>query len=767
MRHRTGTSPQDGGATALASRVRYYRWWRCSYYFFFIFVVVVFSGVRLRGQSCCCAFTMIFFPLRPHPVVGGLGSRKRRRMDLARAPQHLFYHHHNYHPCVRNGRQQRQSTVASTVVLHRLAASASPSSLPPRFSRTTTDSSVHDMSLRDLLDELSRRNVAFSPTATRSDLELLYRRCLVEEKMGKEDLDREEEVEVEDSASQNDDLLEAKDADMEVPTAEDIVGDTPVNDEFEHDNDQDPSQLSLSDLLADLVESRVRFSPRTPRADLEQLWRQHHHHHRNHPHRPSEPHHPSDLIDDAEGAVRERARRRAARRASAEQHRVEESSSSSSWKEAAGAAAASVATAAATVLGNVPQTAWSETRRKVRKWSRSLADYVQVDDDGVRDVDFEYLHRDEALYNRLPGVHGTRYDDDGPQPPSLPRRRRVKSVPGRRMTRVNAADVPTRRVSDPRRGEGRPTPPSSRTILTKRPYLLPPAGDLPPPKDDGKPSDPPSSRRPKRKIYSPYGATSWPGNADGDDTLDRLGNLVADAAERLLWGPPEEPHLTTAKPSDATNPGVEPPPGKTRRRATTRHWRDRMEEQFDDFLGIHEEGATYNRWTEQAKNARKREGGHDAFSVARGVQPKRRGLSSPGRKVHDKPIWEEEGNLISLLFGRTQSGDSLLFEKLLDPKHGSMLYLFRAVFRSFMLVSSYVCRWASVRGAFPQPVVVLGVFTAALCAPRRRRLLAVTLALAVFRTLGELLHGYTYGNDGWEDDAEDDEEWEGEHLQTQ
>jgi hypothetical protein len=72
-----------------------------------------------------------------------------------------------------------------------------------------------------------------------------------------------------------------------------------------------------------------------------------------------------------------------------------------------------------------------------------------------------------------------------------------------------------------------------------------------------------------------------------------------------------------------------------------------------------------------------------------------------------------------------------------------------------MLVSSYACRWASVRGAVPQPVVVVGVLSAAVCASRRRRLVAVTAALALFRTLGELAHGYVYGNGGWDDDAEE------------
>jgi hypothetical protein len=249
-------------------------------------------------------------------------------------------------------------------------------------------------------------------------------------------------------------------------------------------------------------------------------------------------------------------------------------------------------------------------------------------------------------------------------------------------------------------------------------------------------------------LYSPYG--------DHDeiaDGFDRFSSFVADVAERFMWGPDDDADRWSRKGPDDEKSRM--PPDATTNVDGYRHWKDRLEAQFDTFLGIREDGSYYQRWAEKALNDKRNEGGRDPFSVARGVQPKRRGLASRTRRC-EKPIWEEEGNLIALLFGRTQSGNSLLFEKLLDPTHGSLLYLFRAVFRSFMLVSSYACRWASVRGAFPQPVVVVGVFSAALCAPRRQRLVAVIAALALFRALGELAHGYAYGNGGWDDDADDD-----------
>ena len=75
----------------------------------------------------------------------------------------------------------------------------------------------------------------------------------------------------------------------------------------------------------------------------------------------------------------------------------------------------------------------------------------------------------------------------------------------------------------------------------------------------------------------------------------------------------------------------------------------------------------------------------------------------------------------------------------------------RTAFKVGIICASYMCRWASVRGALPQPFVVFSVVTAALSA-RRKRLLAATITLLALRTLGEVLHGYVYGNEDWEDD---------------
>jgi hypothetical protein len=380
------------------------------------------------------------------------------------------------------------------------------------------------------------------------------------------------------------------------------------------------------------------------------------------------------------------------------------------------------------------------------------------------------------------------------RPPSRPSSSsRARRAPEASADPVRARNDPLGRRRSSSQSQGSQGPSNSHTynvrqdaqrrgprqgVFTRRPFLLPPARETILPSaanatnlnqpGSGTPSplttasSSTSSRRPRsdRKVYSPYASRDR--FDDVGDGLDRFGRFVADVADRFMWGPDDgddrkRKSVATERQPSTKRDDTEPPDASSSPSGTTfRHWKDRLEAQFDTVLGISEDGAYYQRWADKARHDKHNEGGRDPFSVARGVQPKRRGLSSPHQRNrrYDKPIWEEEGNLVALLFGRTQSGNSLLFEKLLDPNHGSLLFLLRAVLRSLLLVGSYACRWASVRGAFPQPVVVIGVFSALVCAPRNRRMLAVGAALVFFRALGELAHGYAYGNDGWEDDAD-------------
>ena len=294
-----------------------------------------------------------------------------------------------------------------------------------------------------------------------------------------------------------------------------------------------------------------------------------------------------------------------------------------------------------------------------------------------------------------------------------------------------------------------------------------------------------SSSSPLRKIYSPYPPPPPDSLSSNEESTftgtwnDHVGTFVADTADRVFGetkndeedDDDDDDDVDKLNPNEATKRTTTTTTATgaaARASSTQRHWKDRLQERLDYLLGIHEDGEFYNRWATQAAAAaardKEQDGPWDAFAVAQGrTPPKRRSSSDRRNKKYDKPIWETEGNLISLLFGRRPSGDSLLFDRLLNRDGGgTLLYFFQAAFRTFLLLFSILCRWASVRGSIPQPVVVIGVATAGLCARPRHRWRAIALTLVVLRTAGELIHGTIYGNDGWNDDDTDDQD-DGEH----
>lgn len=110
-----------------------------------------------------------------------------------------------------------------------------------------------------------------------------------------------------------------------------------------------------------------------------------------------------------------------------------------------------------------------------------------------------------------------------------------------------------------------------------------------------------------------------------------------------------------------------------------------------------------------------------------------------------------------------------------------MTSFLNTILKCGMLVAGHTFRWASVRGALPQPIVVLGVSSAAVCARPKRRLMVVIFTLLTMRTVGELIHGYTHGHSDWDEECSidsfdddnddndaiednDDDTWEGDGL---
>ena len=81
-----------------------------------------------------------------------------------------------------------------------------------------------------------------------------------------------------------------------------------------------------------------------------------------------------------------------------------------------------------------------------------------------------------------------------------------------------------------------------------------------------------------------------------------------------------------------------------------RYWKDRLEEQIDYALGLHDDGAYYNSWEQQL-------GG----MVGQRKRKRRdnRGSEKPGRK---NQLWEDDTNLMSLLLGRNPRGAPLKWD---------------------------------------------------------------------------------------------------------
>mmetsp|Transcript_8980 Transcript_8980/g.24668 ORF Transcript_8980/g.24668 Transcript_8980/m.24668 type:complete len:268 (-) Transcript_8980:51-854(-) len=258
-----------------------------------------------------------------------------------------------------------------------------------------------------------------------------------------------------------------------------------------------------------------------------------------------------------------------------------------------------------------------------------------------------------------------------------------------------------------------------------------------------------------RRIYSPYSRN------DGDDTfvyedgLDQFGDFVASSLDSFLWGPEDQ---TSPNPASSSSDRRKPT-SEAGRRQRSGNWKDRMEEQFDYLLGIHQDSQYYNRWVNQEREDERNVEGTDAVSYARGRAPQ------PGRKrrIGERPIWEEEDSLLSMLFGtdkQAQHRDDMFYRPMSFLGSGSLIKILQTLLRSSSLLAGGVCRWASVRGSLPQPVVVVGAVSAVLSSRPGSRLRNLFLTLLVIRAAGELLHGYMYDDtDFWDpEDGQNNEQ---------
>ena len=430
------------------------------------------------------------------------------------------------------------------------------------------------------------------------------------------------------------------------------------------------------------------------------------------------------------------------------------------------------------------------TKRKARRLKRQIADFMLLDEEtGIRDVvRFDYVRREqsstahalkrevilgpgdaiEVISNDTPTQHLT---SDAKSSVSSNDASSSDNVHSTSTVRHSASSPILRELYESNSSSNFRLPPGSHDNVASFSSLK----DTTPTKRKSR-----NQYTNDKKVYNPYGRDGRDIINDDKDAIDRVADFFTKTADDFFdlildndINLNSNNYDNSPSTTGATNvqipfdsPTTTPRSSQQRRnnnnfnknkknRTPRKHWKDRLEERLDSMLGLHESGDFYRSWTEH--NEHENDDGadepFDAFSTAKGRKPSKR----KGKSLHYKPFWEEDGNIFSLLLGRTQHYTPPHWDLRLGFRTGSLLSIFWFALQNFLIVASYICRWASTQGALPQPVVVLGVGSAILCARPHQRLFSAGIALLILRTVGEVLHGYVYGNSGWEDDSYYDE----------
>lgn len=479
--------------------------------------------------------------------------------------------------------------------------------------------------------------------------------------------------------------------------------------------------MSLTELLQALDERNIRYAPTSTRSDLEEL-----------------------LRTSTQLTENERLRRRGGRRQRRRRRKLSAKSTGSS-------------------LSQISRRVFSASAKRllqsrtVQRARRKLFDWRTLDTaTGVRDVDYHYSRKDPVRrleesrarrvnYEPQPrGIPETAYDDalpllampysfTTPQESSLPSRRKQ---PERSTVAVHRQRRFQQRLN--RQSTQRYSGTSEQTTQQRAKYYY----------DTPAPLRIPAVRqqRRKRKIYSPYYGTRFTDDGIPRDAFDRVGDCFTSIADQILFGSSADGFVedsevavdvkvhdqrSTEKQQTVTTSSA----SQSSSRRQRRHWKDRFEERLDYMLGLHDPSNSYLRWADLRR------------------VPKEEPDKTPRPS---KPLWEQSGSLLSLLWGKDGPPSSMLPRRRSKQQHGFLLHSFEALFRSIMVMASSACRWASVRGSIPQPVVALGLVTTGLCVPPRRRVPSLIIVVLLVRTVGELIHE-TFDGD-WDDEQGSEEE---------
>jgi hypothetical protein len=510
------------------------------------------------------------------------------------------------------------------------------------------------MPLEKLLSELDRRGIRYSPTATRAELEALLQNDPISDAPTATGVDLE-------GLLQNVPI-----SNVEQPTSAQVASDRPAR----------SRRMPLEKLLSELDRLDIRYSPMATRAELEGLLQ-------NAP------------ISDVERRLERRRQRQKSQETPITDLLVQSTRVATKGVQRLPRKIQKIASSSGVTsrLSKVVERA----TRQARRVSRRASDFWRGEDEnGVREPDWHYVKVDTPI--DVPAVRldedergppQTRHSNDPRRPPTRDRKPRNSARP---LDPIQKPCTPESRRPPPQVARQPPNaeetwPPVERNPKHRRrkrpatardvqkrpsgsPFILPPTSEdtvifsdaetafqpqsRAETNRDGVPDRKRQKRKPprgepnitKRRIYSPY-----PKVGEEQDAIDRFGNIIADTADRILWGPEDEEDVTRQGRKQDKSEGDD-------RKGKPRYWKDRLAEQVDYALGIHDDGKYYNSWEKQVER-QQRDGPEietdywNPFPSGKRKKPSKKGVK------HRVPLWEEEGNLVSLLFGRTPSGGKL------------------------------------------------------------------------------------------------------------
>jgi len=561
--------------------------------------------------------------------------------------------------------------------------------------------------LAEILQELDKRNIRYPPTASRMQLEALLQRATATDDQ-RPSSTRETFVTLE-SGSPVKPPAEATRAsqrttrgnttkpnertrcqavsrtDSEARAAPSIL-DPPIH------------RMPLNILLEKLDRLNVRYSPTASRAELEELLKQ---------------------TTQQRAAHEVRRQRRRSERGAGEE--------SSSFKDLLRKSTRVAAKGVQKLPRKVSRIATSpevtsrisgvadRAARQAKRVKRRASDFWNVDEDGIRDVDFEYVSVDRPI-----DVRAVRLDEDNDDEPRRgPSRRAPREPQPQRPPRSPQPPEPRKppqRAKNGRTTAGRPSanwqpeyrvpkqryrkrPVSRQRVensLGSSSFILAPASQVPFPdlvnatsttntnngsvsdasKDTGRQRrtrDASRNTSGKKQVYSPY---IYDDDGEIEGPFDRIGEFLTNSADRLLWGPDDDDYsFQKREPSVGKQPEKGSSKGQQNERVRNgrrgrfdsedekrkrRYWKDRLTEQVDYALGIHEDGEYYNSWEKQLdKEQERREREGTQFWEKSTRSPRNRRSPAKGGVKYSRSFWEEDGNIIAFILGRTKSGDEL------------------------------------------------------------------------------------------------------------